>query len=279
LSNLGGRPEGQAYDNVRHTLYVARERGSDNGAILAFDNADLSTTTGNATPARVIQGSGAALRSPFDLFFDSVHDRLFLADIGLGQILVYDNASTLTNSSNPSRIISGGSDFSVSNPPISLYVDVARDILYVVPNLGLNLLVFDGASTRNDGLGANRRITPSTSVYQLADVKIDTTNDLAYCTNLGGNSILVFSSASAANGLRAPVAALAMSLSAGEQPQASFQDTSNDRLFVTVADRTPGVPSGRVLVFDRLSTLTGAVSPARIITGFTAPSGLTGFYR
>ncbi len=277
LSNGVGKPEGQAYDNVLNILYVARMGGvPDNGAILAFDNANLSTTDNNVAPARMIQGTGLEkLKKPMDVFFDSVNDRLYVADCELKQVLVYDSASTLVNAANPNRTISGGSDF-ITSPPVSISVDVGRAILYVVQDDGLNLLVFDGASTRSDNLAADRKITISGS-GKLGDVKVDAGGNLAYCTDLTGKKVFVIPSASTATGATAASPTLIFSLSANEKPQVSFLDLSNNRLFVSVGD--PVAFTGKVLVFDNLSTLTGTVSPTRTLTGFTAPTGITGFFK
>jgi hypothetical protein len=277
LSNGVGRPEGQAYDNVLNILYVAREGGvPDNGAILAFDNANLSTTTGNVAPARMIQGTGLEkLKQPMDVFFDSVNDRLYVADAVLRQVLVYDSASTLVNASNPSRTISGGADFAAS-PPVSISVDVGRDILYVVLNDGLNLLVFDGASTRSNDIAADRKITISGSGI-LGDVKVDTVGNLAYCTDLTGDKVFVVSSASTADGAPEASRTITFTLLTNERPQVSFLDLSNDRLFVSVANTS--AITGKVLVFNGLSTLNGSVSPTQTLDGFTAPSGITGFFK
>lgn len=276
LSNTGRRPEGMAYDNVRNYLYVTGEWPlTDNGAVLVFSSA--ATANGNVAPAKIIQGTSPKLVSPFDIFYDRSNDRLYVADFGLGQILVYDNASTLTNTSNPNRIFSGGTDIdNTTRAPISISVDVTRDILYVVTMLGDSVLVFDGASTYNGDKAADRKIGISGAKF--GDVKLDAANNVAYCIDLiGTGRVYAVASASTATGTVSASRTVQLSLGANEEPMVSFLDLNSNRLFVSVADTV--LNTGKVLVFNGLSTLNGSPAPSRTLTGFAFPTGMAGFYR
>src|SRR5512141_839329 len=93
---FGGPPAGVSYDAARKILYVARYKGSSNGAVLAFNNAD--TVIGNTAPNRTIQTIqpiAFALTSPSDVFIDSGSDRLYIADVtgSSGAIIIMDSAS------------------------------------------------------------------------------------------------------------------------------------------------------------------------------------------
>ncbi|HEY6250505.1 MAG TPA: hypothetical protein VI685_11135, partial [Candidatus Angelobacter sp.] len=77
----GGSPTGK--------LYVTNDSGN---SIVRFDKA--FTATGNVTPAATISGAATQISNPQYMFLDAVADRLFVANAGASNILIFETAST-----------------------------------------------------------------------------------------------------------------------------------------------------------------------------------------
>ena len=265
--DVGGPPAGVSYDAARNILYVARTQGSDNGAILAFHNAD--TATGNVEPTRTIDGFSIGptpfpLNSCSDVFIDSVHDRIYIANVFgvLGNtIVILDNASTTPVFRSVGNL---------AYVPAAMSVDVGRDILYVVPNLGTAIMIYDDVSA---GLppAPTRTITIGTAVG-LADVKVDPVTDIAFVADYEGNRVFVVNDASQKDGAHAPD----RTLTGLVNPNSVFPDAANDRLFVS--SRTGPSPYA-VGVVENMSTVSGSVTFSRQLSGFGVAAGMTGFYK
>lgn len=86
-----------------------------------------------------------------------------------------------------------------------------------------------------------------------------------YVSDQSGNAILRFSGATQANGNINPAANISGSNTQLANPQYIFSDPANDRLYVANLN---GV---NILVFEKVSTLTGNIQPSRIIT--PSPAG------
>ncbi len=113
-------------DVMTDRLYVAN---MGTNAIVVFNNA--STANGSPTPDRTLSGGGTQLNQPRDLFVDTGTDRLYVANFGSNSILIFDNASTVTNSAVPSRNLS----LTASTSPWSIYVDVTPVVIGSTANL------------------------------------------------------------------------------------------------------------------------------------------------
>ncbi len=261
---VGGPPAGVSCDAARNILYVARARGSDNGAVLVY--AGAAARDGNAAPNRIIRTftippNAFALTSPSDVFVDSGNDRLYVADVTgtSGFVLILDGASTAPSFR---KII--GFPY---GPPAAIAVDVARDILYVVPSQGTGFVAFDNAS---GATGARRTITiGAVSGAGLADVKVDTATDTAYVADYDGGRVFAISNVSQKNGTYAPD----RTLTGLSNPNSVFPDVHNDRLFVSSRD---GASSYSVGVVEGMATANGAVSFSRRISGFGVAAGMSG---
>jgi hypothetical protein len=81
-----------------------------------------------------------------------------------------------------------------------------------------------------------------------------------YVSDEGGNAILRFSGATAATGNIAPAANISGASTQLSNPQYIFSDPANDRLYVA------NLNASNVLVFEKVSTLNGNVSPSRVIS-------------
>jgi DNA-binding beta-propeller fold protein YncE len=119
-------PGGIYVDVMTDRLYVA-DTGAN--AIVVFNNA--STANGSPTPDRMLSGGGTQLNQPRDVFVDTGTDRLYVANFGSNSILVFDNASTVTNPAVPSRNLS----LTASTGPWGIYVDVTPIVIGSTANL------------------------------------------------------------------------------------------------------------------------------------------------
>src|SRR5215475_6864262 len=115
-------------------LYV-----STASSILRFSDAESSN--GNVAPVATM--TGLPISSPQHMFLDTAANRLYVANQGGSSILVYDNASTLTGTSTPTRVISGNATTLVA--PFDVAVDTGNNLLYVAD--GTSIHVFASAST------------------------------------------------------------------------------------------------------------------------------------
>jgi hypothetical protein len=259
---VGGPPAGMSYDATRKILYVARFQGADNGAVLAFNNADA--VDGNVAPSSIIQ-TPFSLDSPSDVFIDSGNDRIYIADVtgSSGIIFILDNAST-------TPIFRKVFGFPLG-PPAAISVDIGRDILYVVPSQGSVIIAYDNISNVS---GGQRTITiGSTAGVGLVDVKIDPTTDTAYVADFDGGRVLVINSVSQKEtGTHAPD----RTLTGLSNPNSLFPDVANDRLFVSSRD---GATSYSVLAIENMSSVSGPVSFSRQLSGFGTAGGMTGYYK
>ncbi len=265
---VGGPPAGVSYDAARNILYVARTRGSDNGAILVFNNAGAAND--NIAPSRTIRTytivpKTFSLNSPSDVFNDSANDRIYIADVDAagtsGTIVVLNNASSATPSFR--KIFSF-----LFGPPAAISLDVGRDILYVVPSQGPGIIAYDNVSTPSF-LQRAIAIGGVTGVG-LVDVKIDHATDTAYVADYDGGRVFVVNNVSQKNGTYAPD----RTLTGLSNPNSVFLDVAHDRLYVSNRD------GGGYLVgvVENMSTVTGTVLPfSRQLSGFGVAAGMTGF--
>lgn len=217
---VGGPPARVSYDAARKILYVARTRGSDNGAVLAFNNAD--TLNGNAAPDLIIRYftfTPYTLVSPSDVFIDSGKDRIYIAYVNesCGFILLHDSISA-------APVFRKNIDFPYG-PPAAISVNTARDILYVVPSQGTGFIAYDNVSNPSGGL---RTITIDSAGVGLVDVKIDPATDTAYVADYNGGRVFVINNVSQKSGTYAPN----RTLTGLSNPNSLFLDVANDRLFV-----------------------------------------------
>jgi len=266
---VGGPPAGVSYDATRKILYVARTQGSDNGAVLAFNNADA--VDGNIAPNRILRTFAIppntfALTSPSDVFIDSVHDRIYISDVTMGstgRIIILDSASSATPAFR--KIMGFG-----YGPPAAISVDVGRNILYVVPSQGPGIVAYDNVSNPSGGV---RTIEiDSLPKARLVDVKIDPATDSAYVADYDGGRVFVINNVSQKSGTYAPD----RTLTGLSNPNSVFLDVANDRLFVSNRD---GATSYSVRVVENMSSVNGLVSFSRELSGFGVAAGMTGFYK
>src|SRR5437660_1035835 len=123
--NNGGNGNGNGNGNGAFgRIYVTNPT---NNTLVRFDGA--LTINGNVAPGATISGAATLLSNPQYLFLDAANNRLFIANQGGSNVLVFDNANAHTGNVAPTRTISGPSTNLFS--PMDLALDRTRDLLYV----------------------------------------------------------------------------------------------------------------------------------------------------
>jgi DNA-binding beta-propeller fold protein YncE len=227
-------------------LYVA-----SSSSILHFSNA--LAATGNVTPTATISGSATTLSSPQHLIVDPIANRLFIANAGASSILVYENVSTVTGNTPPTRTISGSATLLVV--PHDLALDTVNNALYVAD--GTQILVFQSASTTNGNVPPVHNISMG---FAVGAMFLDVANNRLYVADPSGNAIDRLEGASLQDGA-AVVAATISGAATGLARPAGLALDSTDRLLVSNA-------AGKsITIYSAASTANGNVTPAATISG------------
>ncbi len=232
-----------ALDTTRDYLYVG------NGtSILVFHgasmaNGDLFT---NATIGP-IGNTGS-------MFLDAANDRLYVGDDNT-DVKVFSGASTASGTPTP-RHITG-----MTLPIHGVAVDTGRNILYVsndttTPSLSHQISVFDNADTVTTA-APNRTITPTVSTVNqpVGGISLDATHNALYVApGSSGNGIMVFSTASTADGPIAPAKTLTITSAPGIL--SVLVDSVNDRLYAVGSN-------GHIYLVEAASTLSSGAATAK----------------
>lgn len=170
----------------------------------------------------------------------------------------------------PREII--GPNTQLTNPAVdSLFVDKAREVIYVADSGSGEVYVFNSAKTASGNISPDRTIA-ITGASRLEGIEVDTgSSDRLYVTGSdgGGGHLWIFNTASTINGTPTPNATID-----GVDGSTIFLDTINDRLYIG------GDYNETIYVFDNASSLTSSSTPDRTITwtqgvtGFNGPPGL-----
>ncbi len=140
-------------------------------------------------------------------------------------ILRFSQATAATGNIAPTATVSG-STVSLSSPE-GMFLDTTNDRLFVANKGAHSILVFDRISTLNGDIAPNRTIIGNnTGLSAPLSVVLDN-NDNLYVAD--GTHVLVFGSASVANGNTQPTRNFDMLTPLGQ----IFLDASNDQLYVT----------------------------------------------
>ena len=229
-----------ALDTARDILYVG------NGAsIIALHAASTANGDFFLLPP---DGSFGSIGNTGSMFLDSTNDRLYVGD-DPNNVKVYSPASTASGSSPTPRLITG-----MSTPIHGVAVDVTNKILYVSNDtVGVStthqIMVFDSADTVTNA-SPNRTITPTVLAVNLAvgGISLDATHDRLYVApGVGGNGIMVFNTASAANGAIAPDKTLTIAAAAAGILNVVV-DAVNDRLYAVGSN-------GHIYLIEAVGTL------------------------
>jgi hypothetical protein len=218
--------------------------------VVSFERAE--SATGTSQPRTLLAaGPDSGMYGPRDLAITST-GALFVASENDASIAVYDANDTGITA--PARRISGAS--TGISAPVSISVDEARDLLFVV-NSGAtgatetDVLVFEGAATIDGDVAPSRSLQPDLPSF--APLQIRAQGDSLYAVAQTTNSslIAVFEGASTADGVVAPTRTI-------ERPDFSAAVSlfvADDGTIVLVDEET------EVFVFP-----SGATEPSAILT-------------
>ena len=283
-NRLGMRtPGGIALDSVHHRLFV-----SDRQLVrVVVYNLNTDNTLADAIPdyvlgqsnwhAREIVTTRSGMSSPWNIAYDPVGDRLFVAEFANNRVLVFDTAS-ITNGEDATNVL-GQTDFTSSvrattqsglNNPYGLAFDAVANRLFVAEYGNNRVLVFD-TTTITDGENAvsilgqanftsSGAATTQAGMSGVIGVAFDATNNRLFAADYTNNRILVFDTTSVTDGENA-VSVLGQSTFTGSTaattqtgmsgPYGASYDATNGRLFVAEYG------NHRVTVFDVASISNG----------------------
>jgi 6-phosphogluconolactonase (cycloisomerase 2 family) len=221
------------------------------------------TVNGNATPGATISGTATLLSSPGYLFLDTVNNRLFVANQGGSDILIFDNANAMTGNVAPTRTISGPATQLFS--PVDVALDRTRDLLYVADNAAGTIVVFANGST------ATGNVTPLHSLtlgFVPTAIFSDSANNRLFVAD-SSNAVRVFDAAGTLNGAVTANRIIAGGTTQLNQP-AGLQVDNSGRLVVS------NLSGGNITIYPNAATANGDVAPVAVIggtnTGILAPS-------
>lgn len=235
-------------------LYVSEPSSNQ---IVIFSNATGDNGSG-LTASAIITG----LQNPQYIFSDGANDRLYVANPGGPNILVFDSVSTTsgTVAANPTRTIS----YTGIASPTNLTVDTTGDFLYVSDNG--QIFVIAGAS------GATGTVTPTgiiTPGFTPSALFIDSSANTLFAANSSTGAVDVFTDASALSGT--PNAGSFITLTGLTEPSGLEIDPAG-RLVVSNSG------SASINIYNNATQLSpgGDITPAATISGrpLTTPEQL-----
>ena len=294
-------PNKSALDTVNHRLFVSDTMNRvlvfnlDNNNDLLDRDADFVL----GQPNLGVDNSGTTqnqMITPVGLAFDSVNNRLFVADQNNSRILVFDT-TTITNGMNASNVI-GQANFTSSatgltqstlNRPAGLGYDSTGNRLFVADWQNHRVLVFD-TNTITDGMNAAfvlgqanftsaAQATTQSGMRFPHGVAYDSAHDLLFVADKVNNRVLTFDTNALASGMNATnVLGQANFTSAGAATTQSGMgfpvdvvlNTAGTQLFVS------DDLNNRILVFNT-TLITDGMNAANVLgqANFTSAVGAT----
>lgn len=257
---LGGGGGGNG--NGTGQLYVSNESSN---SIVRFSGA--TQATGNIAPAATISGSSTQLSQPQYIFVDTTTNRMYVANLGAADILVFDSLSTLNGNLAPTRVISSTSLIS----PIDVALDSINNFLYVADKSTDSgaIVVFASASSANGSTTASRVIQPG---FIPGAIFLDSGNNRLFITDPINNAVDVYDSASTLNGVVAASRTISGSNTQLSQPFGLRIDGSG-RLIVGNSSSPPSIS-----IYANAASAFGNIQPNTIISGaattLTSPTEL-----
>jgi DNA-binding beta-propeller fold protein YncE len=189
-------PNGILLDAIHHRFFVADR---SNNRVLVYNlNSDntfpdrvpdnvLGQTTFNTNVAATTQ---AGMTTPVALAYDSVNDRLFVAQDSINRITVYD-VSSITNGQNAINVL-GQNNFVSSTSattqagmkvPTGLAYDTANSRLFVADSNNFRVLIYNVTTTITDGQNATNVLGQSnftSSAFSISQSSVTGPSDVAY---------------------------------------------------------------------------------------------------
>ena len=225
-------------------LYVSQQ---SNNEIVIFSNATGDNGTG-LTPVAIITG----LANPQYIFSDAANDRLYVANQGGPNILVFDSVSTLTGTASvvPTRTIS----YTNIASPTDVALDTSQDVLYVADSG--QIFVFPGASGINGTVTSNFNII--TPQFTPSALHVDSGVNTLFAANSSGGAVNAYTNASNLSGT--PNTGSFNSLTGLSQPSGLQIDPAG-RLIVS------NTGAASIDIFSNATDLIGDITPTAIING------------
>lgn len=232
--------------------------------LVRFDGA--LTVNGNVAPGVTISGAATLLSTPQYLFLDTGNNRLFIANQGGSNILVFDNANGQTGNAPPTRTISGPATKLFT--PVDVALDRTRDLLYVADSSS-GIVVFANGSNASGNATPLHTLSLS---FVSAAIFIDGANNRLFVADNSNNAIQVFDGAAALDGAVTANRIIAGVATQLNQP-AGLQVDNAGRLIVS------NFNGGSVTIYSNAAAANGNVGPVATIsggnTGILAPTQLT----
>jgi hypothetical protein len=237
-------------------LYVSDQNAN---SIVRFN--DGLAANGNVAPSAIIAGTATTLNAPQYLAFDPVHDRLFVANVSAGTILIFDSVSTANGNLAPTRTIGGTVSGLVS--PSDVAYDATHDALYVldVTDILVYNTISDPAVTGDRLPDKDIRVA-----FNLSAFFLDVPNDRLYGADAADNAIQIWDNVSA---LPSGVAPVSRTLAGAATKLAAPFGVALDPSKNLVVSNAGG--AGSITVYTAASVATGTsplnVAPVADITG------------
>jgi hypothetical protein len=209
-----------------------------------------------ATP-RIITGTNVPLPNPGtdSLAVDRSRSMIYVTDSTNVNIIVYNNAGTVTGNIAPDRTIT---ITTASSYLAGVAIDDVKDRLYVAGYNGSVrcVFIFNNASTLTGSVTANAVLTVSSEV-----LFIDTQNDRLYVgkniSDIGAGAVYVYDNASTLTA--GAVATRTITILPGTLPAyALWVDATTDKLYY--GSRTASPNGHNLFIFNGASTLTGSLN-------------------
>lgn len=297
-------PTGAVLDSVYHRFFLS---DTANSRVLIYN-----LNTDNTFPDRIADNvlgqpnfvsntttvSQSRVSSTQGLAFDSVNNRLFVADSGNNRVLIFD-VSTITNGQNASNVL-GQSNFTSNsatttqsgmNTPVPLAYDTSTGRLFVGESTNRRVTIFNVTSTVDGQNAANilGQINFTTNVASNTQSGINTPSGLAYdnvngrlfVAATGNNRVTVFSVPTTTVNGQAAVGVLGQSTFTAtaaattqvgmSAPRGVVYDSTNSRLFVAQSG------NHRVTIYNVTTTISNGASAVNVLgqINFTSSTAST----
>ena len=224
------RPTAGTIDTVNHKMFVV---DTDNNRVLVYNLnaanefndylADLVIGQPNFSTTLSNQGNGptaSTLNNPNDVFYDSVNQRLYIADTGNNRVLIY--TEQVTSNNQEADLVLGQSNFNSSSPfvddksfasPVSVAVNTGTNAVAVADRDNNRVMIWDSlplinGQTADYVLGQS---SFSSSTFGVSQTALHTPRGVAYDSNTGflyvadtdNNRALIWTSSITANNMPA----------------------------------------------------------------------------
>ncbi|MCD4784759.1 MAG: hypothetical protein K8T10_13140 [Candidatus Eremiobacteraeota bacterium] len=276
----------------RDLLYVSDQGGTDNTEqVVVFNNAH--TANGSLSAFHTFYSNGAirSMNGIWGMYLDEGGDKLYTLNYNSGAkpfVLVFNNASTKQGEVDPDKVFI----LNISPPTKAKYMfvdmqtDGAHHTAYITDDFNSAIYAIDDIN--NQTPGAPYSYDPDRTITAQGLGELDGCNGIFVHNNTiytacGSNkSVTILSNASTLSGAVASKAVIKGANTTFVHPVAVALDPSIDTLYVTDYEELGDGrgPTGRILVFRNVSTLSGTVNiaPHYILsgasTGLNAPYGL-----